>query len=400
MWLIQTAIRQVLEQAQAAGNMPSAEQQLDYEARISAASGGDAPRLLTIAGDSAEIEIRGAITNRPSMFAFMFGGGNTTYPDIIAALAVAEQDPAVKTITLAIDSPGGTIDGLFDTLAAIQMTTKPTRAVVSNMAASAAFALAAQADEIVAGNRATRFGSIGIVVTAFVDEDEVTITSTDAPKKRPDISTEAGQAVVREELDAVHEIFVESIATGRGTTVDAVNADFGQGATLLAGEALERGMIDSIAETALSLVQTSDGTAAAATSENQPEAIDMDLKKLQAEHPAVYAEILLLGSTQGVARERDRVGAFIVAGTQSGDMKTALAAIEDGLEMTSTLTTQFMMAAANRGDIVAAAGDDSAAAGALDSAAAAGDDNETREAAANVALLSATAEALGLVLEA
>ena len=375
--------------------MPSAEKQLEYEARMSAVSGGDTPRLLTIAGDSAEIEITGAITNRPSMFAFMFGGGNTTYPDIIAALAVAEQDPAVKTITLAIDSPGGTIAGLFDALAAIEATTKPVRAVVSNMAASAAFAIAAQADEIVAGNQATRFGSVGIVVSGFVDEGEVTITSTDAPKKAPNLATEAGRAVVREELDALHEIFVESIAAGRGTTVDAVNADFGQGATVLAGEALKRGMIDSIAETALSLVQTGDGTAAA-TSENQPEAIDMDLQTLRATHANVYAEVLQLG----VSQERERASAHLIMGEGSGDMATAIAAVQDGSEMTASIQARYMTAGMNRNDIAAATGDDDAAAAALAATAATGDDVETREAAANAALLSATAESLGVELEA
>jgi ClpP class serine protease len=363
MWLIQTAVRQALEQAQTSGWSPTAEQHLDFEARMSAAAGGDTPRLLTIAGNSAEIAITGAITNAPNMFAFLFGGGNTTYPDIIAALAVAEQDPEVETITLAIDSPGGTISGLFDALAAIENTTKPTRAVVSNLAASAAYAIAAQTDEIVAGNRAARFGSVGIVVSGFVDADAVAITSTDAPKKAPDISTEEGRAVVREELDAMHEIFVESIAAGRGTTIDQVNADFGQGATLLAAEAQARGMIDTLATTSLNAVSTNQTT-------NQPGAIDMDLNTLKASHPGVYAEALQAGVTQ----ERERASAHIIMGQGSGDLTTALAAVQDGSEMTPSLSATYMMAAANRSDTQAATTDDLAAASAADGAAS--DDND------------------------
>ncbi len=398
MWLLQTAIRQAFERAQANGVLPTAEQQLDYEARISVVSGGDSPRLLTIAGDTAEIEIKGAITNRPSMFAFMFGDGNTTFPDINAAIAVAEQDPTVKRVDFVIDSPGGTIAGLFDTLAAIQSMTKPTRAIVSNMAASAAFAIATQADEIIAGNRATRFGSVGIVVSGFVFEDEVTIASTEAPKKAPDIATAEGQAIVREELDAMHEIFVEAIAAGRSTTVERVNAEFGRGATLLAGEALERGMIDSISGTALSLVPNDDQSTA--SSGNEPEATDMDLNKLKAEHPAVYAAVFAEGSTQGVAQERERASAHLIFGEGSGDMATAIKAVQDGTEMTASLQATYMMAAANRKDGAAALSDDDAAAVALGSKAKSGDDNADAEAVVGASILSAAAASCSVKMEA
>ena len=182
MWLLLASIREAFEQAQKTGTIPGAQQQLEYEARISSES-GDMPRLLTVAGNNAEIAVQGAITNRPSLMAFLFGGGNTTYADIVSALAVAEQDPEIDNITLAIDSPGGTIAGLFDTLAAIEAAKKPIKAVVSNTAASAAYAIASQADEIVATNKAARFGSVGIVVSGFVDENEFAVTSTNAPKK-------------------------------------------------------------------------------------------------------------------------------------------------------------------------------------------------------------------------
>ena len=186
MWLLLSAIREIFEEAQKNGSAPTAQQQLDYEARMMSPSGQDLPRLLTVAGNNAEIAIEGAITNRPSLLAFIFGGGNTTYADINAALAVAEQDPDIDNITLAIDSPGGTIAGLFDTLAAIESAKKPVKAVVSNVAASAAYAIASQADEIVATNRAARIGSVGIVVRGFLDDNEIAITSSNAPKKAPD----------------------------------------------------------------------------------------------------------------------------------------------------------------------------------------------------------------------
>ena len=57
-------------------------------------------------------------------------------------------------------------------------------------------------------------------------------------------------------VDGLDELFAEAIADGRGTTIEKVNADFGQGATLLADEAVKRGMIDSIAGSPLQSVKT------------------------------------------------------------------------------------------------------------------------------------------------
>ena len=75
--------------------------------------------------------------------------------------------------------------------------------------------------------------------------------------------------MVREELDAMHKIFVDSIAEGRSVTTEKVNAEFGQGGTLLAGEALKRGMIDAVAEPTLKVVESTK-TTTARSGGNQP----------------------------------------------------------------------------------------------------------------------------------
>lgn len=358
MWLLESSVRQAIEDARKSGLNPTAEQQTEYEARITAASTGDASRLLTVAGNSAQISVEGVITNKPSFLAMLFGGGNTTYPDLISALAEADANDSVEKITLMIDSPGGNFDGLFDALAAIQATSKPVEAVISNLGASAAYAIASQADRIVATNVSARIGSVGVVATFQVDEDEVSITSTEAPNKRPDVTTEEGRAIVREELDALHGIFVDAIASGRGTTVEKINAEFGQGATLLAGDALKRGMIDAIQAPALKAVKSTQSTTA--KSGKQPETGKMDLKELQAQHPDVYAAAV----QTGVDKERDRVTAHLTMGEASGDTETAFSAIKDGEDMTATLQAKYMAAGMNRSDVNNRQDDDDQASGA------------------------------------
>jgi ClpP class serine protease len=379
MWLLQASVRLAIEQAQRNGAVPSAEQQARFEARFDDFEDTQSQsRLLTVVDDKAEISVKGVLTKAPSFFAMMFGGGNVTYPEIISALAQADKNDKVKSATLAIDSPGGHVSGLFDALAAIESFSKPLKAVVSGTAASAAFAIAAKADSIVATNRSVGFGSIGIAVSAFVDENEVDIASTAAPKKRPDLTTEAGKAIVREELDAMHEIFAEAIAAGRNTTVENVNARFGQGATLLADAALKRGMIDTIAGSPAKPTKTT--TTTTASGGTKPET-DMDLQKLKAQHPDVHAAAM----QEGVAAERERVSAHLIMGEASGDMKTAITAAKEGTEMTASLNATYQAAGMNRTDKQNRQDDDSSASGASDNA----DDSDDTSASNTVADLVA-----------
>lgn len=374
MWLLQNEVRQALEAAIAAGVTPSADQQAQFEATHMTALSDGGSRIFKSAGNTAEIAITGVLTNKPDFMAMLFGGGNTTYVDIISAIGAAEQDASIEKIILAMDSPGGEIAGLFDLLDVIKATTKPIDTVVFNTAASAAYAIAVTTDSVIAKNSSARFGSVGIVVDMRIDETKVSIASTNAPNKRPDVTTEAGKAVVRAELDEVHDLFATAIADGRSVSVDKVNASFGQGGMFLAAEALNRGMIDSIAKPSLqSVTNTNSAKATAVKSGEQPKVQVMDLQKLKAEHPEAY----LAAVNVGVVQERDRMTAHITMGEASGDMKTAIASCKDGSEMTATLQATYMSAGMNRTDVDASAADEAAAAAAANAAGAEDDTADT-----------------------
>lgn len=363
MWLLEPSVLEAMQKAIEAGVQPTTDQQAEFEARAFGAS-EKGPRLLTTAGNTAEIAISGVLTASPDFMAMLFGGGNTTYADINSAIAAAEQDPAVEQTVLKIDSPGGQFDGLFSTILTLEGAKKPIKARVTNLAASAAYAIAAQADTIEAVNKAARFGSVGVVMGFKVSEDRVEISSTDAPKKRPNVTTPEGQAIVKEELDALHSLFAGALADGRGTTVEKVNANFGQGATLLAEEALKRGMIDSIEAVKMPAI-TSRGT--------KKEVKTMDLQELKAQH----SDLCSLLVQEGVNKERDRAVAHLTMGEASGDMKTAVSAIKDGSEMTSTIQAVYMAAGMNRTDAANRQDDDSEAAAAADGADADDDHQDT-----------------------
>lgn len=295
---------------------------------------GGAKKLYTREGSTAVIPIHGVLTRSPDIFAWLFGGGNTTYGEIANALAQAENDDKVSDIVFDIDSPGGEFDGMFSALLAMRDASKPSTAFISGIAASAAYALACQADTIIASNIGVRVGSVGVVATYYVSENEVAVTSTAAPNKRPDVTTDEGKAAVREELDAMHQIFVDAIATARKTTAVDVNATFGQGSTVLANEAVKRGMIDSIQS---------------GKEINSNEDTQMDLVELKSKHASVYAQTF----TEGVESERDRCVAHLTMGAESGAIKVACDAVKEGTLMTLTMQSQYMAAGMSKRDIEA-----------------------------------------------
>ncbi len=378
-WLLEPNIREIITHAERNGLSMTQGQQAEFKAALS----GAAPDIMSVADDKVEIAVRGVLTQTPNFLAMFLGGGNTTYPDIISALSIAEADDTISEIILSIDSPGGSVNGLFDTLDAIRATSKPVKAVILNTAASAAYAIATQADEIIASNRATQVGSIGIAASFMISENIIDIASTNAPKKRPDVSTPEGVAVVQEQLDSIHDLFVDAIvdgrnsATGNNITSKTVNSDFGQGALLVADEAFKQGMIDSIAPPKLSVVGASTSAVAKHSDSDKiakqnKEGKAMTLEELKAQHPNLFAAAVKEGVEIGATQERDRVMGHLIMGQTSGDMKTALGAVKEGSLMTSELQATYMSAAMNKTDAGNRDDDDDAAGDALNGAAATG----------------------------
>lgn len=349
MWLLAEETLRSMQRAEKLGLLPTAEQQAQHEARciaqIEARDG--LPPNMSITGETAEIRVEGVLTKRPSLWSMLFGGGNTSYRDIISALSFAANDPSVRSVSFSVDSPGGHVDGLFDTLSAIQGFSKPMRVGRASNAQSAAFAIAAAAGPIEATGPAATFGSIGVAIdfVFFSDMELISLTNSDSPDKRPDPRTPEGQAVIVRHLDALQELFVDAIATGRKVSTKTVRTEFGRGATLLAAEAKRLGMIDSIAN-AKPQLRVVRGNAAAGG--GQEETSTMDLKTLKAQHPDLCEALVKEGATQ----ERDRVTAHLTLGEQAGEpgLKIAFAAIRSGDAMTQTCMAQYMAAALNRRD--------------------------------------------------
>jgi len=204
----------------------------------------DPDEIYTRVGDEAHIALEGELD--PDYYAA-----------IITAVGRADRDPAVRSIVLMVNSPGGTVEGVAQAALAIRNAAKPTVARVSYLAASGAYWLATQARKIEAEVGTVMVGSIGVIVatwdfTKALEEfgvKRIIITNSASPKKYNDPATEEGRAEIVKGLDDIFAEFVAAVAAGRKVKAATVENDYGKGAVLIAAKALEAGMIDGITGT-------------------------------------------------------------------------------------------------------------------------------------------------------
>ena len=179
----------------------------------------------------AVIPIQGTLVNKLGTLRPF--SGMTGYDGIQANFLTALNDPSVRGICFDIDSPGGEVSGLFDLTDLIYNARgeKPTCAILSESAYSAAYALASAADRIYVP-RTGNVGSIGVVVIHYdlsqqLEKSGVKPTIIKCGAKKADGNPFSPLPDdVREEIqgrvDADGELFFTTVSRNRGVSVDAI----------------------------------------------------------------------------------------------------------------------------------------------------------------------------------
>jgi len=86
-----------------------------------------------------------------------------------------------------------------------------------------------------------------------------TITSTNAPLKRPDYTTDEGKALLQSEVDSLESQFIGAVAAFRDTTTAIVQSDFGRGGMKMGQDAVDAGMADRCGDFESTLAEISSG---------------------------------------------------------------------------------------------------------------------------------------------
>ncbi|MBE3064970.1 MAG: S49 family peptidase, partial [Spirochaetes bacterium] len=299
-----------------ADEMRKAREDLMASARINLApkAGEDPSKLYTIdPAGIAHIPMIGELT--PSAKTDACGAYTaealTEYPFLEAAIRAADADPKVTGIALDANTPGGNADGVDMVAQTFAGVSKPTFAYVADSMQSAGYYIGSQADKVIALSPMSKVGSIGVAVELTDDTrklaaegiDRHIYTSTDAPNKRPDPSTEEGAAMIVAYADGLQGVFTDRVAQGRNTTAENVRANYGKGGAVFAAEALQRGMIDEIR--GMDISRESAGVAGSATVAKADGTLktggakNMTLDELKRDHPDLYAAVYSAGEASG-----------------------------------------------------------------------------------------------------
>lgn len=215
----------------------------------------DKPRLLEVSDGIGIISIKGSLNNDDGWWNEMFG--MTGYPEIRDALVSAVKDASVEHILLDIDSGGGAVSGAEDTAKLIRTINgvKPVTAFTDGTMASAAYWLGSAAGKVYSGKTAV-VGSIGVISTHMERSEQLKMNGIGATVIRAGkfkalangiekLSAE-GERQIQQVVDAAYGVFLESVSSMRGKSVDYVDANMAQGREFVGKAAADVGLTDGI----------------------------------------------------------------------------------------------------------------------------------------------------------
>lgn len=288
--------------------------------------------------------------------------GATSYGVLAQDITTALDNPDVHHLILMIDSPGGEVNGCAELAQLIYEAkqTKPITAYVSGDAASGAYWMASACSEIVV-SQTSGLGSIGVVGVYRRDTDEqntLEIVSSQSPHKRLNLEDDQDRLRLQTRIDALADVFIQSIAQYRGIDPETVIADYGGGDLFIGEQAVQQGLADrlgsfegllneinqtqqspaiergssflipkKIESTSMS-EDSSDYAVESTTDSPQADsdtietlAADFNIETLKANHPALvntikaegYAKGVVDGRNDGAEEERKRIGAILKA---------------------------------------------------------------------------------------
>ena len=212
-------------------------------------AGGD----VDIRNGIAIFTIRGPMIHHATLFSSVSGA--TSYEQVSLDFTRALENPAVHSILLDIDSPGGAFDGMSELAARVYGARgqKPVVAYVGGLAASAGYWLAAATEKIYASDNAV-VGSVGAVMRmrdtrkreAKDGVETYEFVSSQSPRKVVDPSSDDGRAQIQEIVDDAAALFIQKLAVYRATDAATLPKRYGDGGVLSAPKAITAGMIDQI----------------------------------------------------------------------------------------------------------------------------------------------------------
>ena len=228
----------------------------DFFGRREARWGGQS---LYVENGIAIIPVEGTLVHKGSFVGQ--SSGLTSYEGLQAQITLAARSDAVRGVAFEFDSYGGEVSGGFETaqMIATLSKAKPTIAILTDFAYSAAYLQASQTRQIIA----PEFGGAGSIGVIMLHADysrqlanegvDVTIIRSGTRKAEgnpyeplPADLANRWQA----QVDAIREKFASVVGKGRGSRFSAAKALKTEAEAYDASAALSLGIIDAVADPA------------------------------------------------------------------------------------------------------------------------------------------------------
>ncbi len=335
----------------------------------------------TIQDGVAILPLDGVIAKKANLFSQISGGVSTE----LAArdLRDAMADPAVHSIILLIDSPGGTVDGTQALADIVAASTKPIVTLANGTMASAAYWIGSAANAAYIADSTTIVGSIGVVAThtdvsQAEAKDGIKTTEIFAGQYKRIASnyaplTPEGRQTMQDQVDYTYSLFVSAVAANRGVSTDTVLSNMADGRIFIGQQAIDAGLVDGVS-TLDALVaklngdRSQGGAIASSKQITKPKGASMNIDQIKAEHPELAAALAAEGHAAGLAAgalgERERIQAVegqsipgheaLIASLKFDGKSTAGDAAQAVLAAEKTTRTAYATALANDGPAIAA----------------------------------------------
>lgn len=212
---------------------------------------------MTVKGDTAFIHIKGILMQSVPWWVRAFGISATGYDEINRMCQRCLDRNDIKHVVLEMDSPGGMLEGSFETVNALKVVRKHKKSMtakISNLCASGAYLLASQASKISAGENAL-IGSIGVYLVVYdssksAKEQGITVHVIRSGEHKG--VGVAGAPISNKNLQSLQvnindlaELMVNEIATGRNIS-SAMVKQWSSGEMWIASKAQSKGLVDSV----------------------------------------------------------------------------------------------------------------------------------------------------------
>lgn len=276
----------------------------------------------------AIVSITGSLVNRGAWVGA--SSGLTSYEGIGYQLKSVLADDSVHAAILDMHSPGGEAVGAFETAAIVRQLSakKRTVAVVNGMAASAAYAIASGASEIVTTETGVS-GSIGVVLlhadfSRQLDREGITPTLIHAGAHKVDANPfEPLSDDVRDDLQAevnsFYDAFISCVVLGRGSRLTAEKARATEAKTMIGKAAVSAGLADRVGSFEAVLFDLTTRARPGRSTSQKPGGIMSENQGApaaettgisQAQHDAALASARSSAKAEGVAEANARLGAI------------------------------------------------------------------------------------------